>query len=520
MASNPANDANRGSNAGVAPTGSASAGGAPAPEGDNIHMDSASVINRLQAEIDTLQQELAGAKNEVEFATLKEEELEMRISKHEDTIKSLSRQLQVANQDLSQYESAKSVPLSGREFGLESEVVGLRRRVHELEAQLRRQQVQPQQQPETKNSSGPAGDAVEQSATANAGGDDSGEGSLLTAAYQQISVLNTQLAHLCTELTMARSEAQQLRSVATSQQPALEGGQPGQPGQPGQQGQLALPLPASEAATQGVVAAIEAQRSSSQIADLVSDVRHLQLDLEYHQQKVDQLLQEKQSNMVELKTTKGELTDAKKRIEEQDRLLKHRQVDLDHLQEELRTTSLLSSAPQATAADGAATLDALRSEAAAKDSALVVSHYELHKEKLMRDRLEQKNVKLMERMQKLMMVVETMRRDTVALEKSLATKDKQCEERTVQLTQMTQRARQLHRMVKTGKAGSRDPKGQSGIILDFDSSGALESLPGFRKQRSIDSARGNAGGSRSGHSTPRTPRTPRVPPMTYHNPRT
>jgi chromosome segregation ATPase len=282
---------------------------------------------------------------------------------------------------------------------------------------------------------------------------------------------------------------------------------------------LALPLPASEAAAHGVVAAIEAQRNNQQIADLVSDVRHLQLDLEYHQQKLDQMLQEKQSNLTELKSAKGELMDAKKRIEEQDRLLKHRQVDLDHLQEELRTCSLLSGAPQAKELEGAATLDALRSEAAAKDSALVVSHYELHKEKLMRDRLEQKNIKLMERMQKLMMVVETMRRDTVSLEKSLSSKDKQCEERSAQLTQMTQRARQLHRQVKAGKAGSRDPKGQSGIILDFDGSSALDGLPGLRKQRSIDFVRGAAGGSRSGHSTPRTPRTPRGPPMTHHHTR-
>jgi len=492
------------------------AGGAPAgdvPNTDTVPMDLESVNHRLQADIDLLQQELAAAKAEMEFASLKEDELEARISKHADTIKSLNRQLQVANQELREYEMAKSVPLSGREYGLESEVVSLRRRVHELEAQLKRQQNQPVQQRDTTTSSGPAADPA---APAKAGGDASGEGSLLTAAYQQISVLNTQLAHLCTELTMARSEAQQLRSVATTQQPALEGGQPGPPGQPGQS---SLPLPASEAATQGVVAAIETQRNNQQIADLVSDVRHLQLDLEYHQQKLDQMLQEKQSNLIELKSAKGELVDAKKRMEEQDRLLKHRQVDLDHLQEELRTTSLLSSGPQAKELEGAATLDALRSEAAAKDSALVVSHYELHKEKMMRDRLEQKNVKLMERMQKLMMVVETMRRDTVSLEKSLTSKDKQCEERTGQLTQMTQRARQLHRMVKAGKAGSRDPKGQSGIILEFDGSSALEGLPGLRKQRSIDFVRGAAGGSRSGHSTPRTPRTPRIPPMMHHHTR-
>merc|ERR1719433_1730483 len=87
-------------------------------------------------------------------------------------------------------------------------------------------------------------------------------------------------------------------------------------------------------------------------------------------------------------------------------------------------------------------LVALRTEAAAKDSALIVSHYELHKEKLMRDRLEQKNLKLMQRMQKLMMVVETMRKENVILERTLASKERLHDEKDLQLRQATQKARQ------------------------------------------------------------------------------
>merc|ERR1719317_1393500 len=103
--------------------------------------------------------------------------------------------------------------------------------------------------------------------------------------------------------------------------------------------------------------------------------------------------------MKDMKKVQNELTEAKQQVEERDQMLKHRKVDLEHLQQELKNPSQ----SQSGSTDEAGMLSALRSEAAAKDSALIVSHYELHKEKLMRDRLEQKNLKLMERMQKLMM---------------------------------------------------------------------------------------------------------------------
>merc|ERR1712160_143795 len=115
-------------------------------------------------------------------------------------------------------------------------------------------------------------------------------------------------------------------------------------------------------------------------------------------------------------------------------------VDLVHVKQELKARP-----PVVENSDSA--LAALRAEAAAKDSALIVSHYELHKEKLLRDRLEQKNAKLMERMQKLMMVVETMRKESVAVERTLASKDRTLEEKELQLRTMTQKARQLQKLV-------------------------------------------------------------------------
>merc|ERR1719262_715733 len=149
------------------------------------------------------------------------------------------------------------------------------------------------------------------------------------------------------------------------------------------------------------------------------------------------------------------------------------------------------------------TLAALRAEAAAKDSALIVSHYELHKEKLLRDRLEQKNLKLMERMQKLMMVVETMRKENVTLERNLVAREQNCETKEHQLRQVTQKAKQLQKIVKQGKAVQ---KGGSKTVLELGSS-SRQALPMLNSsQRSIDS-----GGRRSGASTPRTPRAPTSP---------
>merc|ERR1719453_2292317 len=247
---------------------------------------------------------------------------------------------------------------------------------------------------------------------------------LLAAAYQQISVLNTQLAHLYTELTMARTEVQRLRSEQSAQATgrSLQGGR-----------SRGVPGGDSEA---------EVLKQSQQIADLVSDIRHLQLDLEYHQQKLDQMIEEKQLMMRDLKKCQGEVEEGKRQLEERDQMLKHRDVDLKQLKEEMRNPRP-GQMPGEFEGDG--TLAALRGEAAAKDSALIVSHYELHKEKLLRDRLEQKNLKLMERMQKLMMVVDTMRKENVTLERSLVSKEQICETKEQQLRQVSQKAKQLQK---------------------------------------------------------------------------
>merc|ERR1712137_330267 len=120
---------------------------------------------------------------------------------------------------------------------------------------------------------------------------------------------NTQLAHLYTELTIARTEAQQLRGDAS-----------------GSQDKSQMDAWGNSSTNADV------QKQNQQIADLVSDIRHLQLDLEYHQQKLDQMIGEKQQMMREMKKIQGELEDKNRQIEERDQMLKHREVDLQTMQ--------------------------------------------------------------------------------------------------------------------------------------------------------------------------------------------
>merc|ERR1712224_1048477 len=226
-------------------------------------------------------------------------------------------------------------------------------------------------------------------------------------------------AHLYAQLTLARTELEQYKAGTE---------------------------PASAGPSQADV-----DKQNSQIADLVSDIRHLQLDLEYHQQKLDQLIDEKQAMMQAMNAAKQELAGAKQQLEEKDQLLRHKDIDLARMSQEQSTAGPSKEAKLEEQ------LTATRSEVAAKDSALIVSHYELHKEKLMRDRLEQKNLKLMERLQKLMMVVETQRKENSTLERKLFTHEQMVEDKDKQLKEVTHKAKQLQRVFKA-KAG-KTPRG-------------------------------------------------------------
>merc|ERR1719393_375311 len=151
-------------------------------------------------------------------------------------------------------------------------------------------------------------------------------------------------------------------------------------------------------------------------------------------------------------------------------MIKHRDVDLER-SKQLQATQ--STSKSATGEKNEDTVSTLRAEAAAKDSALIVSHYELHKEKLMRDRLEQKNLKLMERLQKLMMVVETQRKENSTLERKLFTHEQMVEDKDKQLKEVTHKAKQLQRVFKA-KAGKATPRSGPGDVKQMSGGVPME----------------------------------------------
>mmetsp|Transcript_173253 Transcript_173253/g.555706 ORF Transcript_173253/g.555706 Transcript_173253/m.555706 type:complete len:430 (-) Transcript_173253:157-1446(-) len=364
-----------------------------------------------------LEEELKGVQDKLKEAQSREGDLQQKLAQQEEEQTSLKQALSERDAALSERDAELTALRDAEPSGggddavLELEIGQLRARVSELEGDLAAQ----------------GKETYSTQPTMELPNEGSEEQTLLAAAYQQIALLNTQLAHLYTELTMARTEVQHLRGT---RELGPGGGQEEQQ----QNGEG------------------ENQKQSQQIADLVGDIRHLQLDLEYHQQKLDQMIEEKQTMMKDLKQCRSDYASAKQLAEEREQMLRHRDVDIQHLRQELKS-------PQVVAGDDSM-LHALRTEAAAKDSALIVSHYELHKEKLMRDRLEQKNAKLMERMQKLMMVVETMRRENLSLEKLVAAKDKAHDEKDVQLRLAMQKARQLQKV--TGKDKGKNVQLQLG----------------------------------------------------------
>jgi hypothetical protein len=381
-----------------------------------------------------LQTELANAQNEIERATLKEAQQEKWAAEARQEIADLkAREIELKEQFSRECQDSRD-EVASLKANSERELQNMRRHLHDAsqistaspggdldECNALRHKVSVL---EGELSTMMTREPSKWGATAELAAEGSEETQLLASAYQQISVLNTQLAHLYTELTMARTEAQHLR--------AQHGGED----------------PQSLMSASGSKDNSATQKQSQQIADLVSDIRHLQLDLEYHQQKLDQMIEEKQVMMKDLKSCQAELAQAKEMLTERDQRLKHQEVDLKDLGRLRQLQYADSSQDPSKDAAGAEMVTALRGEATAKDSALIMSHYELHKEKIMRDRLEQKNLQLMDRMQKLMMVVETMRKDNLSLERSLACKERSYEEKELQLQQVTQRTKQLVKHTK------------------------------------------------------------------------
>lgn len=226
----------------------------------------------------------------------------------------------------------------------------------------------------------------------------------VVAMQQEIATLNQQMAHLFTELTFARTE---LAQRAEQQDPSQE---------------------------------------LAQVPELLQDMRHLQLDLEYHQQKLDQVLEENTSLRDEVQKRKEEATTLAAKEEEAQQQVRHLEIEL-------------ATRPRAGQGGIQAQVSSpstdLRKEIKAKEGLLTMSYYELHKEKLARQRAEQRAAKLRDRLDKLMGVVEQQREAVRELEARALSAETHANEGTAKLrVASNQVSRLTHLLGVSGKQPS------------------------------------------------------------------
>jgi len=180
----------------------------------------------------------------------------------------------------------------------------------------------------------------------------------LEAAYEQIAQLNLQMAHLYTELTFART------------------------------GSYREPNPSA----QKFKFEADLCKRSEQIGILVQDIRHLQADLEFHQQLLEDHKKEKIKMTDELEQITQNNTSLTEKHKELEAQLKHERVDRKYS----KTTK-----PDDKIGEPANV------------------SYDLQRERAAREKLEEKNTRLNERHQKSLLMLESQRHKIYLLEKEV-----------------------------------------------------------------------------------------------------
>merc|ERR1712224_97529 len=184
----------------------------------------------------------------------------------------------------------------------------------------------------------------------------------------------------------------------------------------------------------------ESASELAQVPELLQDMRHLQLDLEYHQQKLDQVLEENRQLQAENKQHKEQELLLVQQHDEQQQELRHLEIELS-----MRGNASTISKPEGDAAKEAE----LRKDVKAKEGLLTMSHYELHKEKLARQRAEQRAAKLRDRLEKLMKVVEHQRDAVRQLEGRALSAEAQANDCTSKLKIASNQVSRLQQLLGT-----------------------------------------------------------------------
>jgi len=197
---------------------------------------------------------------------------------------------------------------------------------------------------------------------------------------------------------------------------------------------------------------IDAGVNEAVVKELVADVKHLQLDLEYHQQKLDTSNEEKEQLQHLNSALREEISEARRQQEHAEQQLRHQAIDLDMPQMDTVNTQVSGFEEAMTG-----TIKALRSEVQTKDSALLFCHFELHKEKQVRDKFESRNKRLSDRLEKLMVILEAQRAQMQKLENGLVMSEETLDQKTKILREVTAQSNRLQMQMRP-HMGNRTPR--------------------------------------------------------------
>lgn len=159
---------------------------------------------------------------------------------------------------------------------------------------------------------------------------------------------------------------------------------------------------------------------------MVQDMRHLQLDLDFSNRKVEELKKEKRELLDAQTKLQAQLRSLQQRSEETEQKLQHQELELLDMQSMVNDSTMQSS--QMASTDHSQILEETSSlegvprglekmSRAQAITALQLLHHELHKERKAREKAEKNGQKCMERLHRLMGTVERQRDDMSTMEK-------------------------------------------------------------------------------------------------------
>lgn len=166
--------------------------------------------------------------------------------------------------------------------------------------------------------------------------------------------------------------------------------------------------------------------SPEEMRGIVQDMRHLQLDLEFSNRKVESLEEEKRELLQVQSRLQAQVRALQQRTEESEQKLQHQELDMRSMvtSDSLSAgpSQLLSAGPSQILEGDPSTLEGVprgleKMSRAQAISALQLLHHELDKERKAREKAERRAQKCLERLHRLMGTVERQRDDMSIMEK-------------------------------------------------------------------------------------------------------